>query len=166
MLPEPLICTVSAKTLVGDMLEMSFDNIQTPILWRNFMPRRNQISNAISSDLYSVQILKKFEVPTPQSEFEKWACVEVTEVADIPQNMKLLTIPEGLYAIFHYNGSDTEGYKVFQWIFNQWLPNTIYEFDNRPQFEILNEKYKRNNVDSEEDIYIPIKFKKADQFSY
>jgi len=162
MLPEPLICTVSAKTLVGDMLEMSFDNIQTPILWRNFMPRRNQISNAISSDLYSVQILKKFEVPNPQSEFEKWACVEVTEVANIPQNMKVLTIPEGLYAIFHYKGLDTEGYKVFQWIFNHWLPNTIYEFDNRPQFEILSEKYKRNNVDSEEDIYIPIKFLKAE----
>jgi len=162
MLLEPLICTVSAKTLVGDMLEMSFDNIQTPILWRNFMPRRNQVLNAVSSDLYSVQVLKKFEVPNPQSEFEKWACVEVTEVADIPQNMKVLTIPEGLYAVFHYKGLDTEGYKVFQWIFNQWLPNTIYEFDNRPQFEILSEKYKRNSVDSEEDIYIPIKLKKAE----
>jgi len=162
MLLEPLICTVSAKTLVGDMLEMSFNNIQTPILWRNFMPRRNQVLNAVSSDLYSVQVLKKFEVPNPQSEFEKWACVEVTEVADIPQNMKVLTIPEGLYAVFHYKGLDTEGYKVFQWIFNQWLPNTIYEFDNRPQFEILSEKYKRNNVDSEEDIYIPIKLKKAE----
>jgi len=162
MLAEPLICTVSAKTLVGDMLEMSFDNIQTPMLWRNFMPRRNQILNAVSSDLYSVQVLKKFEVPNPQSEFEKWACVEVTEVADIPQNMNVLTIPEGLYAVFHYKGLDTEGYKVFQWIFNQWLPNTIYEFDNRPQFEILSEKYKRNSVDSEEDIYIPIKLKKAE----
>jgi AraC family transcriptional regulator len=162
MLPEPLICTVSAKTLVGDMLEISFDNIQTPILWRNFMPRRNQILNAVSTELYSVQILKKFELPTAQSEFEKWACVEVTEVADIPQNMKVLTIPEGLYAIFHYRGLDTEGYKVFQWIFNQWLPNTDFEFDSRPQFEILSEKYKRNSVDSEEEIYIPIKFKKAE----
>jgi AraC family transcriptional regulator len=57
---------------------------------------------------------------------------------------------------------DTEGYKVFQWIFNQWLPNTIYEFDNRPQFEILTDKYKRNDVNSEEDIYIPIKLKKAE----
>jgi len=162
MLPEPLICTVSAKTLVGDMLEMSFDNIQTPILWRNFMPRRNQILNAVSTELYSVQILKKFELPTAKSEFEKWACVEVTEVANIPQNMKVLTIPKGLYAVFHYKGLDTEGYKVFQWIFNQWLPNTDFEFDSRPQFEILSEKYKRNSVDSEEDIYIPIKLKKAE----
>jgi AraC family transcriptional regulator len=162
MLPAPLICTVGSKILVGDMIEMSFNNIQTPTLWRNFMPRRNQILNVISSDLYSVQILKKFEVPNPQSEFEKWACIEVSEVSNIPQNMKVLNIPEGLYAIFHYKGIDTEGYKVFQWIFNQWLPNTDFEFDSRPQFEILSEKYKRNSVDSEEDIYIPIKLKKAE----
>ena len=32
-----------------------------------------------------------------------------------------------------------------------------YEFDNRPQFEILGEKYKNNAPDSEEEIWIPIK---------
>ena len=162
MLPAPLICTVGSKILVGDMLEMSFNNIQTPTLWRNFKPRRNQILNVISSDLYSVQILKKFEVPNPQSEFEKWACVEVDHVSEIPPNMKTLIIPEGLYAIFHYKGLDTEGQKVFQWILNDWMANSEYAFDNRPQFEILTDKYKRNDVNSEEDIYIPIKLKKAE----
>ncbi len=162
MLPVPLICTVGSKILVGDMLEMSFNNIQTPTLWRNFMPRRNQILNVISSDLYSVQILKKFEVPNSQSEFEKWACVEVDHVTEIPPNMKTLIIPEGLYAIFHYKGLDTEGYKVFQCIFNDWMAKSDYAFDNRPQFEILTDKYKRNDVNSEEDIYIPIKLKKAE----
>jgi predicted transcriptional regulator YdeE len=32
-----------------------------------------------------------------------------------------------------------------------------YQIDNRPFFEILSEKYKRDAEDSEEEVWIPIK---------
>lgn len=50
--------------------------------------------------------------------------------------------------------------KIFEYIFVEWLPDTIYELDNRPHFEILGEKYKNNDPDSEEDLWIPIRDKK------
>jgi len=39
------------------------------------------------------------------------------------------------------------------------LPNSDYELDNRPHFEILGKKYKNNSADSEEEIWIPVKLK-------
>ncbi|MFM9945765.1 MAG: GyrI-like domain-containing protein, partial [Bacteroidia bacterium] len=42
-------------------------------------------------------------------------------------------------------------------IYGTWIPNSEYNLDNRPHFEILGEKYKNNHPDSEEEIWIPIK---------
>jgi len=39
----------------------------------------------------------------------------------------------------------------------EWLPNSGYELDNRPDFEILGAKYINCNTVSEEDICTPIK---------
>ncbi len=39
------------------------------------------------------------------------------------------------------------------------LPNSEYELENRPHFEVLGEKYKNNDPNSEEEIWIPIKKK-------
>ena len=48
----------------------------------------------------------------------------------------------------------------FQYIFTNWLPNSEYELDNRPHFEILGDKYINGSADSEEEIWIPVKYKK------
>lgn len=45
-----------------------------------------------------------------------------------------------------------------EYIYGSWLPNsTEYARDNRPHFEILGEKYKNNDPESEEEIWIPVK---------
>ncbi|MFZ1515671.1 MAG: GyrI-like domain-containing protein, partial [Saprospiraceae bacterium] len=68
------------------------------------------------------------------------------------------TIPGGLYAVFYYKGLSTDT-AIFEYIFNTWLPNSEYGLDDRPHFEILGERYKNNDADSEEEIWIPIKNK-------
>jgi AraC family transcriptional regulator len=68
----------------------------------------------------------------------------------------LFSIPGGLYAVFDYKGSSTDS-SIFQYIFETWLPNSDYELDNRPHFEVLGDKYKNNDPASEEEIWIPIK---------
>jgi len=67
-------------------------------------------------------------------------------------------LPEGKYAVFTYRGlsSDTS---VYQYIFSKWLMNSDWILDDRPHFEVLGSKYKNDSVDSEEDIWIPIKKK-------
>jgi AraC family transcriptional regulator len=160
---ESRIETITERKLIGKRMKMTLSNNQTFQLWQSFMPRRNEIKNNISSELYSVQVndpLLNFKDFTMDTSFDKWAAVEVSGFDDVPEGMETFTLTGGLYAVFVYKGSSSEGPKVFQYIFGTWLPASDYVLDNRPHFEILGAKYKNNDPDSEEEIWIPVKLKK------
>jgi AraC family transcriptional regulator len=67
-----------------------------------------------------------------------------------------LEIPPGTYAVFHYKGLSSDS-SVWRYIYNEWLPNSPWELDHRPHFERLGAKYKNEDPNSEEDIYIPVR---------
>lgn len=155
------ITSLETKKLVGKRLVMTFSNNKTFALWQSFMPRRKEIQNNIGPELYSVQIYAPhfFEKFNPDTEFEKWAAIEVSGFDNIPDDLESLTIPDGLYAVFLYKGSSGEAASAFQYILGSWLPDSGYMLDNRPHFEVLGEKYKNNDPGSEEELWIPIKLK-------
>jgi AraC family transcriptional regulator len=72
---------------------------------------------------------------------------------------KSITLPQGLYAVFVHKGAASEGPKTYQYILGAWLPNSDFKLDNRPHFAIRGEKYKSEDPDSEEELWIPIKAK-------
>jgi AraC family transcriptional regulator len=83
----------------------------------------------------------------------------VSDFDFIPYGMQSLLVEEGLYAVFNHVGDVVKARETFSYIFGVWLPNSEYQLDNRPHFEILGTKYKNNAPDSEEEIWIPIKRK-------
>lgn len=93
---------------------------------------------------------------SPTKPFEKWAAVEVSSLETIPDGMASFILPAGLYAVFEYKGSSAD-HSIFQYIFSEWLPQSAYLVDDRPHFEVLGPKYKNNDPNSEEEIWIPIK---------
>jgi AraC family transcriptional regulator len=121
------------------------------------MMQRQQIQNTIGSDLYSIQIYdpSHFKNFSPANEFEKWAAIEVSSFDSIPGGMEKFTLPSGLYAVFIHKGSSADT-STFQYIFGTWLPASDYVLDNRPHFEKLGAKYKNNDPESEEEIWIPV----------
>jgi AraC family transcriptional regulator len=155
------ITTIQEKKLIGKRLVMSFSNNKTFELWRTFMPRRNEILNSIGADLYSVQIYPSlfFRNFSSNKEFEKWAAIEVTDFNKIPDDLECFVIPGGLYAVFLYKGALNASSQAFKFIFNSWMPESNFGLDNRPHFEILGEKYKNEDPNSEEEFWIPIKQK-------
>lgn len=159
---QPRILTLSTKKLMGKNLAMTFAENKTGELWRTFMPRKNEIQAKVSDDLFSLQIFPKDFVMGPagfQIPFVKWAAIEVSDFSNVPEGMETLVLSEGLYAVFDYKGLSTDT-RIFEYIFGTWFPKSGYVLDNRPQFEILGEKYKNNHPDSEEEIWIPIQLKK------
>ncbi|QMU28073.1 GyrI-like domain-containing protein [Adhaeribacter radiodurans] len=159
---EPRIEFIAEKKLIGKHLHMSFAHNRTAELWRSFMPQRYTIKNKVNSDLISMQVYDsslKVDFSNPQTEFEKWAAVEVSGWSEIPEGMESFLLPGAQYAVFTYKGAASNGEKFFRYIFKNWLPASDYLLDNRPHFEILGEKYKNEDPDSEEEIYIPIKLK-------
>ena len=156
----PRIETLIEKKLIGISKIMSLTENKTGQLWSEFMPRRNEIKNQLSADLISMQVFEKdhFTNFDSNNKFEKWATLEVSEFGDVPEGMKTFLLKEGLYAVFEYKGLSSDN-SIFNYIFGEWLPNSNFELDSRPYFEVLGEKYKNNDPNSEEEIWIPIKAK-------
>lgn len=161
---QPRIETIAEKKLIGKRLKMTFADDKTPELWKSFMPRRKEIENVVSSELFCVQVYDSSVDITnfnPSTAFEKWAAIEVVDIAVIPDGMEVYTLLGGLYAVFLHKGAASTGAKTFQYIFETWLPNSEYELDSRAHFEVLGEKYKNDDPSSEEDVWIPIKPKSS-----
>jgi AraC family transcriptional regulator len=146
------------RTFVGKRVRMNRIEDRTAELWRSFMPAKREMQNSRNADLIAMTVydspsdLMQFD---PKVHFEKWAVVEVGDTNSIPSQMEHFDFRGGLYAVFKYKGS-SQDHTVFQYIFGEWLPESIYMLDNRPHLEILGSKYKNGSPDSEEDIWIPI----------
>lgn len=153
---NPIIKSHPNITFIGNRQTMTFSQDKTFLLWNSFMPRRNEITNRLGEELYNVVIYPNDFDFNPTTPFEKWATAPVTNKTIVPPGMEILTIPEGLYAVFLYKGINTEAESFFKAIFTEWLPASGYQLDNRPHFEILGNKYKHNDPSSEEEVWIPI----------
>jgi AraC family transcriptional regulator len=157
---NPRIKTLPTTKFIGKNLSFTYSDYRIFELWSSFMPHRKEIQNAIGSELYNIQINPDTFDFQPTTPFIKWAAVAVTFFDFVPDGMETLEIPEGLYAVFHYKGNQTNVAEFFNSIYTQWLPNSDYELDTRPQFEILGDKYKKDDPTSEEEIWIPVKMKR------
>lgn len=158
----PRIQTVPEKRFVGRKQKMSISENTTGLLWKGFMPRVHEIQNRIGIELYSIDIFPEsyFEAYKPETNFEKWAAAEVSEVACIPEGFESITSPEGMYAIFQYKGLPGSAPAALKYIFGEWLPKSGFELDSRPHFWVMGEKYKNDDPNSEEELYIPLTEKK------
>lgn len=150
------------KFLIGMRQSMSYANNTTPALWRKFMPRRKEVLQKLKSDLYAIQLYPPHVGPMcgdRDSLFEKWAAIEVTVPAPIPEGMEMIRLPPGRYAVFHHYGPASAFLKTFRFIFNDWLPGSEYLVDDRPHFEVLPENYRPDDPNASEEVWIPIKFR-------
>jgi AraC family transcriptional regulator len=156
---EPRIETLPEKKFIGKRIKMSFSDNKTRELWSSFMPRRREIKNNIGSELYSIEVYEPlyFNNFNPEKEFDKWAAVEVIDFETVPDDMETLTSPGGLYAVFKHKGSADKASETYRYIFGTWLPASDFLLDVRPHFAVMGEKYKNDETDSEEEVWIPVK---------
>lgn len=152
---------LNEKKLIGKYILMSFIENKTFQLWNGFMPRREEIKNTIDTNLYSLEVFPvgHFDNFDPNDTFQKWAAIEVHDFDEIPSEMETLIIPTGLYAVFIHNGPASDAHITYHSIFVEWLPNSEYTVDDRPHFAIMGKNYIKDDPNSEEEIWIPIKGK-------
>ncbi len=155
---QPIIKSIQEKQLIGIHKEMSLTENKTSELFREFMPRRKEIHHLKDNNTFEMMAYPHgyFRSFNPSTKFTKWALAEVSAIDNIPSNMLTYTLVEGQYAVFHYKGLSSDS-SIYEYIFSKWLPNAPYQLDDRPHFNVLGEKTKINDPDSEEEIWIPIK---------
>lgn len=146
---------IETKKLIGFSIVTSFQEDKTPIIWRKFMMRRNEISNRISNQLFSLQIYP--ENFTPNQTFKKYALAEVFDFENIPNDFETFELESGKYLVFNYKGKAENGPEIFRYLFQNFIPENQFEIDNRPHFEIFGDDYNPNSDSAEEEIWIPIK---------
>ena len=156
---EPRFEELNEKILVGKRMDMCFADLKTYDLWHSFMPIKHLITNQVGEEMYSVEVYRRhfFREYDDHALFQKWAAVEVADFGDVPEIFETQIVPKGLYAIFTHRGPKTKAPETYNYIFQTWLPNANVELDDRPHFAVMGEKYKKDEADSEEEIWIPVR---------
>lgn len=155
---------IEDKILCGLSMQMSVADDKTKALWSSFMPQRAMIHNKKNTDFYSLQVYHKafdYNNFNPNETFHKWAAVEVRDIKSIPNQLQFFTLYGGLYAVFIHRGTPQVFHKTLQFIFENWLPSSDYQIDNRPHFELLSENYRPDDPSATEEVWIPICQKQA-----
>lgn len=133
-------------------------NDNTKALAQLFMPRRAEVTSRIGKHVFSIQNYRiDYQPSDVNSEFEKWVGVEVKESVNLPEGMEAFVVLSGTYAVFSFKGAVSDFPKSRAYIFQEWLPNSEYQLDQKAHFEILSEDYSKDLQHIEEEIWIPIK---------
>lgn len=156
---EPKIVSIPAKKIVGIKRETTFatDPEVTRGIWKTFMPLRNRIPHRSNSCFLSVKVLNTpLNMNDINYAYEKWAAVEVEDFeTETFSELSTHTLTGGLYAVFIHQGTASD-MSTFQYIFQEWLPNSNYSLDVREHFEVMDDHYRPDDVNAKEEVWIPI----------
>lgn len=155
---EPIIVEYNGGMICGASKPMTLQSFAPRIVWEGFMPQLYAVQDRISEDFISLRTYEGIPVfgPTANPSFTYWAAVEVSEPQD---RLQTLEIPKGTYAIFNYKGKSSDS-AIWRFIYGKWIPQSEWELDDRPHFERLGPKYKQDHIESEEEIWIPVRPRK------
>jgi len=164
MMITPQIKEIQERKLVGFSKPTTLltNAKHTQILFQSLMPQRNSIAQAVKGAYYSLQVYSKnidFRTFNPQTEYTKWAAIQVNAYTLAHKNLEQMTIPAGMYAVFQFKGSPQTFPQLMQYIHGIWLPNSKYRLNNTPHFELLDDRYSTKNAENEEEVWIPITLK-------
>ena len=154
---EPRLLEIEPKMLIGLHLTMTLAEDKTEHLWRSLAPRLGEINRRASTDLISLQIYPPNWTFQPDQKFIKWAAVEVTSHDDLPHDLDAFLMTGGLYAVFTHHGPAASAVRIFSRIFQDWMPDSPYEQDDREHFEVLPQNYDPRDPKAREEIWIPVR---------
>jgi len=155
---QPKIIEKNRFTVIGmDCLTTTEDNEDHKVvqeLWDEFRPRIDEVKNK-KNPTRMVGIYKQRK--NYPNRFAYIASVEVSTLSDIPKGMIPKIINGSKYAIFTYQGELCDIDKTYDYIYDEWLPESDFdENKNGDNLEIFNINFPEEN-NSDVDIYIAIK---------
>ena len=156
----PVVKQIPDKLIIGRKIATSITQYNPFELWSKFMPKRKEILNPISAEVLSIQIFQEDTFASTSFNentlFDMWAAIEVTKIEQPPADMESYIIYGGTFVTFTLKGEQPTLTEQYNYLINDWLPKEGYCIDNRAHFQVMGDKYKRNDPNSEEEAWIPI----------
>jgi AraC family transcriptional regulator len=96
---------------------------------------------------------------TKESQLSMSVCITVPESTEAGDDVEVMTIPGGTYAIAHFEIDQDEYEAAWNALYGIWLPESGHQPDNdRPPFELyLNDPREHPQHKHIIDIYLPLK---------
>lgn len=157
---KPEIVQFPGILLTGISARTTFNVDITPGLWARFIARIHKpFVTQFAPEQYSAALYPEgfFDDFRPDLPFEKWAAGHYSGNGLVDPSLQQLDISPGLYAVFTFTGRASEAAPFFAFIFNEWLPQSGFQVDTRPHFEILPPGYRPEDPEMTELVYIPVK---------
>lgn len=160
MMPE--IVEMDEMTVVGlsSLVSMKCNLIHQ--LWERFALREKEVKN-IAIPGVALEVSFNYEKVSKEGEKEDWLFFDVVglpvkNTKNIPEGMTFKKVPAHKYAKFVHKGPISRIMETYNYIYEEWLPQSGYEFDWAAcEVEWYDERFTIEGEDSEFDIYIPIK---------
>lgn len=151
------IINFSGIKLAGFSSQMSFTTFNPAPLWQKLMPIKRIHGLTHNPGNFSVKTHFETLPPSPDAIFRLWAALEINGQEELPEDMELLEVPAGTYAVFEYLGLAAHFVPFYIRILSKELPALGYQPDLRPQFEYLPADYDPQSESSREEIWIPVR---------
>ncbi|GAB4198197.1 MAG: hypothetical protein Tsb002_32970 [Wenzhouxiangellaceae bacterium] len=153
---QPTITTLPPIRVVGLCENSTFASHNPAALWQRFMPRRHEIQQRVGDDYFAIRVFSS-QIFTPDTSFEHWAAVAVSDDQEAPAGMQAHTLTGGEYAVFEHRGAPAALGQTLQHIFSDWLPQSGYQLDQREHFERMPADYRPDDPQALETVWIPVR---------
>lgn len=155
-----IITEREALNVVGMKIRTSVDEGRIPKLWNDFIARMDELREiAVPDCSLGICINETGSEFMQNSKFDYLVSKVVKDDNLVPSGMVSYEIPPQLVAVFTHEGSlDTLG-ETYDYIYNEWLPNSDYKLADADEVEWYDSRFKYGETDSQMDIHIPIKKK-------
>lgn len=153
---EPKITNKPAMTVVGLSYVGRNENNEIPQLWGQWNARSGELKNRTGMCAYGAC----FSSPegAGEGEFEYVACMEVSEVSNIPEGMVVRHIPGYKYAVFTHHGKLDKLGDTYKYIYETWLPQADVELHpDKFDMELYDNRFLFDSDESAFDILVAIK---------
>ncbi|NMS89986.1 AraC family transcriptional regulator [Clostridioides difficile] len=157
---KPVIKEIDEIKVIGIRGNVILEDNSLPCLWEKFRKVHNIVPNTLPSKrAFGIcEATPKIHLVSENMEFNETIGFEVSSYDDIPNSFASKTITGGKYAVFTHIGSLDSLDKTYEYIWGTWFLSSKEELDIREDFEVYDERFLGpNNIDSQIDIYIPIK---------
>ncbi len=127
------------------------ENNPHPKLWEDFMKRAGEIKNRVGDIWYGVSE----ELSKDECTFASMACVEVSDLDNIPDGMTGKVVPASRYAVFEHKGKAQDLTATYGRIYEKDMPATGFK-QKKIWLELYDERFKHDSDDSVMEIWISI----------
>ncbi len=143
--------------VVGMKISTTMKDNSIPQLWNDFIARMEELAEIAVPDCSLGVCLNEINADLEGSDFFDYlACKVVKDDSIIPSGMEYREIPAQLVAVFTHFGSLESLGETYDYIYNEWLPDSEYKMAAADEVEWYDSRFKYGDTESQMDIHIPI----------